>query len=112
MTDFPNAATKWPVSTSGIAAEHSWAWSRDGSRIYFVDAQRRLRVVDVETNGTFRASKPRGNVPLRRTVYSLDAAPDGRLLAWWQVGEPTSPPIRINVNVLAEIQARAGVAER
>ena len=64
-----------------------------------------------ETNGTFRASKPRGKIHLHHAVYSLDAAPDGRLLAWRQVGEPTSPPIRINVNVLAEIQARAGVAE-
>ncbi len=48
---------------------------------------------------------------MHRPVYSLDAAPDGRLLAWRQVGEPTSQPIRITVNVLAEIQARAGGAE-
>src|SRR5262249_41768920 len=77
---FPNVgAGRWPISTSGGTRP---LWSRDGRELFYLDIDRRLTRVPVETKPTFRAglaqtlfdTKPFGLEGVNR---NFDISPDG-----------------------------------
>ena len=53
---FPNIEDgQWSISSAGGFLP---VWSRDGRELFFLDAERRLSVVDVRTSGGFEAGRP------------------------------------------------------
>jgi len=74
---FPEHGGKWQVSTN--CADFP-VWSRDGSELYFIGADRQLMAVAVKGNGTsFHASVPKAlfEVTAQR---QFDVSKDGRFL--------------------------------
>ena len=96
---FPETrAGRWQVSVSGGAQP---LWSRDGRRLYYLDAGQRLIAAEIATTGAFA-------VATRRTLFdasgfttqsyqrSYDVAPDGQFLFLATLGATdASAPSRV-----------------
>jgi serine/threonine protein kinase/Tol biopolymer transport system component len=102
---FPGGELKWKISTQGGTQPR---WRRDGRELFYVTADQKLMVVDVQTATTFRAAAPRPlfKVPGLDTDpgrYHYDVTRDGQrfLIA---TGEPPRLPVTIVVNWAAELK--------
>jgi Tol biopolymer transport system component len=100
VTRFPDAGSKWPVSTNGGAFP---VWRRDGRELFYRAPDGMLMAVPVAPGPDFAPGSP---IPLfkpRAAIGGLghgtfyDVAPDGRFLINIFV-ERTSPPATVVVN--------------
>ena len=106
VTPFPQAASKWQVSTSGGMSPR---WRRDGKELFYLGADSRLMAAEVDASGPiFQVGEVRPLFPaLLRTGPSrfelgstseqigYDSAPDG---TWFVMNSPpagTSAPITL-----------------
>jgi len=96
---FPGPGRKWRVSTDGGTMAQ---WSPRGDAIYYVDGNRRLVRVRVETGSGFDASVPEPLFPLvlspGLSMQKIVLAPSGdRLIALVTSGEQTRIPTSVVV---------------
>ena len=81
LTRFPSAEGRWQVSTGG---GRDARWSRDGSRLYFLDDELALHEVSVRSTPSIELGRPRLLFENRTNGIGLgrgyDIAADGRLL--------------------------------
>ena len=98
---FPNIDDgKWPISSTG--GFHP-VWSRDGRELFFLDAERRLSVVDVRTADGFSTSRPKRILEQSFRVFgqrglAYDVSTDGkRFLTFGEEDEVTLAPTEIHV---------------
>jgi serine/threonine-protein kinase len=113
---FPSTGARFQVISRGYAP----VWSRDGSRLYYMDATR-VAGVDVRVDGGFSVGQPfyyEMSAALRGTPWlrNYDVMPDGkRFLVVLPPGSgddttaagQTTPPINIVLNWYEELKARA-----
>jgi len=106
---FPGPGEKWPISTEGGSEP---VWRRDGRQLFY-RAGDTMMVVDVQTGGSFSASRPRKlfDRTYERSIAlwpNYDAAPDGERLLMIRRGSSTAPATHINVvlNWLDELKQK------
>jgi hypothetical protein len=97
---FPPTGAKWQVSTTGGGEP---AWRADGRELYYMDLQRRIVAVQVESGSVFRHTPP---VVLFRTAAAagvgggFEPAPDGRRFLVRELAAPPNPtpPMHVILN--------------
>ena len=80
MRPFPNIENgKWQVSSTGGSQP---IWSKDGRELFFLDAAKRLSVVDVRAANGFTASRPKRILDrsffARGSGQTYDVSTDGK----------------------------------
>jgi serine/threonine-protein kinase len=90
----------WPVSTGGGTRP---VWSRDGKELFFISADRKMMVVDVnDANGSrfdFSAPRPLFDARIGGSPWEqFDVSRDGRFLMSVPVTQTASDPITVIVN--------------
>ena len=101
---------KWQISTEG---GREVVWARNGREIFYRNGTK-MMVVDVKTDPTFTAGRPRllfegdYRVTAGRGIADYDAAPDGQRFLMIQEGGKESAPTQINVvlNWFEELKKR------
>jgi eukaryotic-like serine/threonine-protein kinase len=93
LQPFPGPGTH--IQISNVAGSTQPRWSRDGRRIFFVQPDRKLMVVEFDPAKNV-ASPPRDFAQTRITVtmfgwFQYDVAPDGRLLVNSLPADNSSP---------------------
>lgn len=84
---FPEHGGKWQISTDG--GDYP-VWSRDGHELYFIGADRKLRVVEIKGDGkNFTPSVPRPLFELAAQA-PFDVSKDGRFLIQLPVEQDTT----------------------
>jgi eukaryotic-like serine/threonine-protein kinase len=111
---YPDPGSRHAISPTGSTNP---VWSRDGRRLYYLQAQRQLFSVDVTTTPTFKAGVPRlvfelptGVVFWSSPTRGYDVSLDGRFLGTQPKPAPPEPlptDIRLTVNWFDELRARA-----
>jgi hypothetical protein len=105
LTRFPSPITKYQVSSSGGTQP---VWSRDGKRLYYLDAGQRLTVVEVQADNNsvqFHVPRVLFQTGIRASIGTggYDVTRDGRFLLVNSVLE--SPvPLTLVMNWDAELE--------
>jgi Tol biopolymer transport system component len=104
---FPGPGSKWQISTEGGGGdENPPRWARNGRELFYRNGSK-MMVVDIQTEPTFTAGKPR---LLFEGQYGAwwDVAPDGQRFLMVQPVEPEQPATQINVvlNWFEELRRR------
>ncbi|MBI2948530.1 MAG: protein kinase [Verrucomicrobia bacterium] len=104
VISFPELKGKRKISIGGGFAP---GWSRDGSKIYYVDPETILTEVELDrnTNG-LEPRQPRRLFRLSGPVSPFDVAPDGRILATIEVPTTNSAPLTVVLNWPLEFQKK------
>jgi serine/threonine-protein kinase len=94
---YPGPGGKWQVSTDGGTEP---VWNPRGGELFF-RAGNKMMAVDVTTEGTFSAGKPKvlfegTYVPTPRSFPDYDVSPDGQRFLMLKATEQTAP-MQINV---------------
>ena len=105
---YPADGSKWQISTGGGLQPR---WSADGKELFYLSADRRMMVVEVEAQETFRPGVPSAlfDVPefndLRPDIfYHYDVSNDGRrFLIDVAAGESGRVPVTVVLNWQAEL---------
>ena len=107
VQEFPEARSKWQVSTSG-GREPSWR--KDGRELYYRSADARLMAVPVETGASFTAGTPQPLFQARfapviaRSLYR--PSPDGQRFLVTAVGSgDVTPPAVVVLNWAAALES-------
>jgi Tol biopolymer transport system component len=104
------AAGRVQVSTSGHDGA-SW-WSPDGKEIRYVDNDKQVMSVQVQTEPRFSASLPKRLYSIKDVKARSSAwTPDGRLMAVLEGENERPTKIDLVVNFLDELRAKMGGAE-
>jgi serine/threonine protein kinase len=103
---FPLSDRKWPISTGG---GYQPRWRADGREIYYLDRNRRLMAVPVNTGPSFGVPKPLFQTQVPSGVNSLNMhyvpSRDGhRFLIFSQIGEPAPNAITVMLNWTAALR--------
>ena len=93
LTQFPNAGAKYQVSLAGGTQP---VWSKDGKRLYYLDAERKLTVVDIKIEKNAVQAGARKTLFQTNLTSSFDEAgydvtKDGRFLMMSYVTDTPSP---------------------
>lgn len=98
------------VSTTGHDGV-SW-WSPDGKEIRYVDGDKQVMSVEVQTEPAFSASVPKAIYSIKELkTSSFTWAPDGRLLVVQQGPNEQITKIDLVLNFMDEVRAKLGEAE-
>ena len=98
---------KWQISTEGGGGDEKWPrWARNGRELFYRNGSR-MMAVDIQTEPTFTAGKPRLLFEGQYADY-WDVAPDGQRFLMTQAVEPEQPATQINVvlNWFEELKKR------
>ncbi|MGQ0732239.1 MAG: hypothetical protein ACT4QD_01135, partial [Acidobacteriota bacterium] len=101
VLSFPDAKSKWQVSTSGGIGP---AWRRDGNELFYYSQDGKLMSVDVKSGATFESSRPRSLFEFRNGngltfLAPYAASKDGqRFLLNTIVDESGGEPLALVVN--------------
>ena len=86
MQPFPGPGRKWTVSTEGGSSPR---WAQNGE-LFYVNGNR-MMVVDVQTEPTFRAERPRPLFSISRSLLGFDVTPDGQRFLMVKLSELELP---------------------
>jgi dipeptidyl aminopeptidase/acylaminoacyl peptidase len=95
VRSFPEGSSRQQISTNGGGEA---MWNPKGGELFYVEGNR-MMTVDVETGGTFRASKPRVLFEGRLTGGQFAVSPDGQRFLLTAPSEKASASGRIDVVV-------------
>jgi serine/threonine-protein kinase len=113
---FPATTAKYQLNETATQLAHHPTWSRDGTRLNFLEGPDRFETMPVATQAGFGFGNPielkrpfEGPAVVGRRGY--DMLPDGRLVAMMSSGEeppapPAAPVIEVVLNWLEELKAR------
>jgi len=108
VATYPVTGPGWLIPTGEI--EGPIVWSADGKELFYIDARKRLMVVEIETQPGFSASAPRPLFDLDdiSALRTLDIAPDGERFLLIQRGEREGDPqtYRVVLDWFEELQRR------
>ena len=95
---FPGPGGKWQISTDGGGEP---VWNPKGRELFYRNGNK-MMAVDVTTQGTFSAGKPRvlfegRYVPTPRSFQDYDVSPDGQRFLMLKPAEQAQSPEQINV---------------
>jgi eukaryotic-like serine/threonine-protein kinase len=109
---YPGPGRKWQISTEGGAEP---VWNPKGRELFYRNGNK-MMVVDVTTQGTFSAGKPRllfegPHVPTPRSFPDYDVSPDGQRFLMLKPNEQAQATAQINVvlNWFEELEAPRAV---
>jgi Tol biopolymer transport system component/predicted Ser/Thr protein kinase len=113
---YPGPGGKWQISTEGGTEP---VWNPKGRELFY-RAGRKMMAVDVATQGTFSAGKPKvlfegPYVPTPRSFPDYDVSPDGQRLLMLKAGEQAQAgPEQINVvlNWFEELKQNAPAGKK
>jgi eukaryotic-like serine/threonine-protein kinase len=92
----------WQISTNGGTGLR---WSGDGKRLYYLDPNKKIMVVEVKDGPNFEFSPPQELFSLPRTVTDLDITPDGkRLLIVSSLSDTQTTAITLVLNWMADLK--------
>ncbi|HYT31056.1 MAG TPA: hypothetical protein VEO37_00560, partial [Thermoanaerobaculia bacterium] len=102
---FPASGGKWQISTTGGMFPR---WRRDGKELFYIAADRKLMAVEVQTDPTLQADRPRALFETHvfgAPVIPYTVSADGqRFLFNTPTEEAFSSPITVVVNWTAELK--------
>src|SRR5262249_20578211 len=103
VQSFPTPGDKWKVSVEGGSRP---VWSRDGTEIFYIAADRKLMAAPVIPGPRFQTGTPKALFETRIAVTRLfDVSPDGkRFLLVDPMDEAAAPPLTVVVNWNAGIR--------
>src|ERR1700739_148319 len=111
----PGPGGKWQISTDGGGEP---VWNPKGRELFYRNGNK-MMAVDVTTQGTFSAGKPRvlfegGYVPTPRSFPDYDVYPDGRRFLMLKANDQGQSPEQLNVvlNWLEELKQKAPTGKR
>jgi WD40 repeat protein len=97
---FPGPGRKWPISTAG---GDSPAWTKNGRELFFTNGNK-MMVVDIQTQPTFSAGKPRLLFELSPFLQSglsgkfdFDITPDGQRFLMVKLSDQELPATQLTV---------------
>ena len=89
---FPGPGGKWQISTEGGGAPR---WARNGRELFYYYGNK-MMAVDIKTEPTFTAGKPRLLFE-GQFIANYDVSPDGQRFLMIQAVEPEQPATQINL---------------
>jgi serine/threonine protein kinase len=98
---FPIPGGKWQVSTNGGAIP---VWSRDGKELFFIGADQRMMVVEVNDGAKFEASVPKPLFQVPGGYSWFDVSKDLRFLIPTPVEQSARLPITVVINWTAGLK--------
>ena len=97
MQPFPGPGGKWQVSSEGGTAP---VWARNGRELFYLNGDKMI-AVDITTDPTFAAGKPRllfeGRYQQGGSRANYDVTPDGKRFVMVYAPERESAPAHLNV---------------
>jgi len=112
---YPGPGGKWQISTDGGGEP---VWNPKGRELFYRNGNK-MMAVDVTTEGTFSAGKPRvlfegGYVPTPRSFPDYDVSPDGQRFLMLKANDQGQSPEQINVvlNWLEELKQKAPTGKK
>ena len=109
---YPGPGGQWQISTDGGTEP---AWNPKGRELFYRSGTR-MMVVDVSTQPTFSAGKPKtlfegSFVPTPRSLANYDVSPDGQHFLMLKPSEQAQAPAQINVvlNWFEELKRRVPI---
>jgi eukaryotic-like serine/threonine-protein kinase len=97
LTRFPHPGAKYQVSQTGASQP---VWSRDGKKLYYLDASQKMTAVDLQTaNDSVQIGVPKTlfQTGVRSSLFNegYDVTRDGRFLVVNSVVESTAPVVLV-----------------
>jgi eukaryotic-like serine/threonine-protein kinase len=112
---YPGPGGKWQISTEGGTEP---AWNPKGRELFYRSGNK-MMAVEVTTEGTFSAGKPKmlfegSYVPTPRSFPDYDVSPDGQRFLMLKASEQTQAPAQINVvlNWLEELKQKVPAGKK
>ena len=94
----PLPVTSAPVLVAS-GATSSPRWGRDG-RVYYVDANRQLTAVPVQTSPALNVGTPRRLFEVKRPALFFEVAPDGRIVLFVPQVRAADGPIHVATSAI------------
>jgi eukaryotic-like serine/threonine-protein kinase len=93
---YPGLAEKWQVSTEGGGVDPSW--TQNGRELVYSRPDGKMMAVEITTQPTFRAGKPRVLFEtMKESAGLVDVTPDGQRFFFVKKGDAESVPAHLNV---------------
>jgi eukaryotic-like serine/threonine-protein kinase len=112
---YPGPGGKWQISTEGGAEP---VWNPKGQELFYRSGNK-MMAVDVTTQGTFSAGKPKilfegPYVPTPRSFPDYDVSPDGQRFLMLKPSEQAQGPAQINVvlNWFEELKQKVPIGKK
>jgi Tol biopolymer transport system component len=110
---YPGPGGKWQISTDGGGEP---VWNPKGRELFYRNGNK-MMAVDVTTQGTFSAGKPRvlfegPYVPTPRSFQDYDVSPDGQRFLMLKPNEQALAQIDVVLNWFEELKQKAPTGKK